>query len=282
MEDAQPCQNRRRPREGNEAHGELVPFPGVPAVPAADTSYEIALDEDPAPSRRAGARRRRDRAAGPARRAPPGHPRAPAYLGRGTRHGGQARRAAGAPRRLPRPSGPPATCSRPPAGRCRPARRPEPGDPVVVARRAGPAAVAGRHHRRQPGIPERCTRTRRTPAGPAAWSCSPPRAAVAVARRAHVELRPVVGVGAAGRGGAAAAGPGRAPGGQADRHARRRRRRGSGCSTPTSCCAPTTRPGSATRTSRASRSRSARRWPATATAPGCWSTCPTARAWRTR
>jgi hypothetical protein len=35
--------------EENELRGELVPFPGAPAVPAADTSYEIALDEDPAP-----------------------------------------------------------------------------------------------------------------------------------------------------------------------------------------------------------------------------------------
>ena len=37
------------PREDREPGAELVPFPGVPAVPAADTSYEIALDEDPAP-----------------------------------------------------------------------------------------------------------------------------------------------------------------------------------------------------------------------------------------
>ena len=33
------------PREQNEPRGELVPFPGAPAVPAADTSYEIALDD---------------------------------------------------------------------------------------------------------------------------------------------------------------------------------------------------------------------------------------------
>jgi DNA segregation ATPase FtsK/SpoIIIE, S-DNA-T family len=33
-----------------EPHGELVPFPSAPAVPAADTSYEIALDQDPAPA----------------------------------------------------------------------------------------------------------------------------------------------------------------------------------------------------------------------------------------
>ena len=38
------------PREENELHGEVVPFTGTPAVPAADTSYEIALDEDPAPA----------------------------------------------------------------------------------------------------------------------------------------------------------------------------------------------------------------------------------------
>src|SRR5438034_10122088 len=37
------------PRDENEPQqepgGELVPFPGVPAVPAADTSYEVALDD---------------------------------------------------------------------------------------------------------------------------------------------------------------------------------------------------------------------------------------------
>ena len=37
------------PSEDREPRGELVPFPGVPAVPAADTSYEIPLDEGPAP-----------------------------------------------------------------------------------------------------------------------------------------------------------------------------------------------------------------------------------------
>src|SRR5690242_6553595 len=37
------------PREdSSEPRGELVPFPGAPAVPAADTSYEITLDEAPA------------------------------------------------------------------------------------------------------------------------------------------------------------------------------------------------------------------------------------------
>jgi hypothetical protein len=63
-------------------------------------------------------------------------------------------------------------------------------------------------------------------------------------------------------------------------------RTGSGGSTPTSCCAPTTRPGSATRTSRTSRSRSpapcsatsgrpARRWPST-----CRSGCRSPRSSR--
>ena len=37
------------PREENELHGQVVPFTGAP-VPAADTSYEIALDEDPSPA----------------------------------------------------------------------------------------------------------------------------------------------------------------------------------------------------------------------------------------
>jgi hypothetical protein len=38
------------PREENpEPGGELVPFPGVPAAPGADTSYEITLDEEEAP-----------------------------------------------------------------------------------------------------------------------------------------------------------------------------------------------------------------------------------------
>ena len=39
------------PQEQNkQLRGELVPLRAVPAVPAADTSYEIALDEDPAPA----------------------------------------------------------------------------------------------------------------------------------------------------------------------------------------------------------------------------------------
>jgi hypothetical protein len=36
--------------EDGEPHGELVPFPGTPPAPATDTSYEIALDEDPVPA----------------------------------------------------------------------------------------------------------------------------------------------------------------------------------------------------------------------------------------
>ena len=37
------------PRGQDQEHrGELVPFPGVPAVPASDTSYEVPLDEGPA------------------------------------------------------------------------------------------------------------------------------------------------------------------------------------------------------------------------------------------
>ena len=36
------------PREEDDGPGgELVPFPAVPPVPAADTSYEIALDDGP-------------------------------------------------------------------------------------------------------------------------------------------------------------------------------------------------------------------------------------------
>ena len=48
---AEPTASREgdEPRGQDQEHrGELVPFPGVPAVPAADTSYEITLDESAA------------------------------------------------------------------------------------------------------------------------------------------------------------------------------------------------------------------------------------------
>ena len=38
------------PRRDDAPGGELVPFPGAPAVPAADTSYEITLDDGTAPA----------------------------------------------------------------------------------------------------------------------------------------------------------------------------------------------------------------------------------------
>src|SRR4051812_22955743 len=40
-----PTPDENGPRDEHGPGGELVPFPGTPAVPAADTSYEIALDD---------------------------------------------------------------------------------------------------------------------------------------------------------------------------------------------------------------------------------------------
>ena len=199
--------------------------------------------------------------------------------GTAARHGALLAHRGAYPRRSARP----ATCSRRPGGRCTACWSSSSGRRRWWwLRRADPAAVAGRHRRRQPRVAEPAQGRQEHPPGPrpdpvaaAFWPSS-------LAPRRWWKFAPWWGWAIL----AAVALPLLA---RAGRPADKRIIRAGdddaavpGASTPTWCCAPTTRPGSATRTSPASRSRSARRCPATATAPGSWSTCRTARAWTTR
>ena len=224
------------------------------------------------------------RAAARPGRAPPGsgHPRAPAHLGRGTPRRGRARAAV---RRTAAPttgSARPATCSRPSAGRSSGCSSSLAGRSAGGGSPSRPGSGPWPSSPATPASGGSCTRTRRTRGGPRGLVLLAAAVAVAVAVRAAGRFAPWWGWVLLAAVAAAAAGPGRAPGGQADHppgddHAAvpgaERRRRAArllrGRARP---------PGQARPADHVRR----RRCPATATGPGCWSTCRTARAWTTR